>query len=227
MRPVNGGPIRVLVADDKQITRNGLRDLINSRPGDGIIVVGEAATGVEVLERCAELCPDVVIMDLVMPEMGGIEATRRLRQRQPEIAVLVFSVKGDDHWVLEAMRAGARGYLLKDADEDDIRRDIQEVAGGSVVFGPSFANRVASWFEPGRSTVRREFPRLTDREFEVWEGIVEGLDNPGIARELHVSDKWVRNCASQLYAKLQVPGRAAAISLGVQAGVGRQRAGES
>ena len=215
-------PIRVVVADDKQITRSGLRDLINSRPGDGIEVVGEAATGVEVLEQCARLQPDVVIMDLVMPDMGGIEATRRLRQDQPEVAVLVFSVKGDDHWVLEAMRAGAHGYLLKDADEDDIRHDIEKVAGGSVVFGPSFANRVASWFEPGRSTVRRAFPRLTDREFEVWEGIVEGLDNPGIARELHVSDKWVRNCASQLYAKLGVAGRAGAISAGLEAGLGRK-----
>lgn len=225
MEPLTGRPIRVLVADDKQITRNGLRDVINSRPADGIAVVGEAATGAEVLEQCALLHPDVVIMDLVMPDMGGIEATRRLRQRQPEIAVLVFSVKGEDHWVLEAMRAGARGYLLKDADEDDIRRDIQEVAGGSVVFGPSFANRVASWFEPGRSNVRRAFPRLTDREFEVWEGIVEGLDNAGIARELHVSDKWVRNCASQLYAKLGVPGRAAAISLGMQEGLRPDQAG--
>ena len=217
-----GRTIRVVVADDKQITRSGLRDLINSRPAEGIEVVGEAATGVEVLEQCARLQPDVVIMDLLMPEMGGIEATRRLRQDQPEVAVLVFSVKGDDHWVLEAMRAGAHGYLLKDADEDDIRHDIEKVAGGSVVFGPSFANRVASWFEPGRSNVRRAFPRLTDREFEVWEGIVEGLDNPGIARELHVSDKWVRNCASQLYAKLGVAGRAGAISAGVEAGLGRK-----
>ena len=222
---MTGRSIRVLVADDKQITRNGLRDVINSRPGDGIEVVGEAATGVEVLEQCALLHPDVVIMDLLMPDMGGIEATRRLRQCQPEVAVLVFSVKGDDHWVLEAMRAGAHGYLLKDADEDDIRRDIEKVAGGSVVFGPSFANRVASWFEPGRSNVRRAFPRLTDREFEVWEQIVEGLDNPAIARELHVSDKWVRNCASQLYAKLEVPGRAAAISVGLDAGVGGQGGG--
>jgi DNA-binding NarL/FixJ family response regulator len=219
---MNAQPIRVLVADDKQITRDGLRDVINSRPGAGIEVVGEAATGIEALEQCARLCPDVVIMDLVMPDMGGIEATRRLRQRQPEVAVLVFSVKGDDHWVLEAMRAGARGYLLKDADEDDIRRDIEKVAGGGVVFGPSFANRVASWFEPGRANVRRAFARLTDREFEVWEQIVEGLDNPAIARELYVSNKWVRNCASQLYAKLGVSGRAAAISAGLDAGVGRQ-----
>jgi DNA-binding NarL/FixJ family response regulator len=218
---VSGTTIRVVVADDKQITRSGLRDLINSRPGDGIEVVGEAATGVEALEQCARLKPDVVIMDLLMPEMGGIEATRRLREAHPEVAVLVFSAKGEDHWVLEAMRAGAHGYLLKDADEDDIRHDIEKVAGGSVVFGPSFANRVASWFEPGRSNVRHTFPRLTDREFEVWEGIAEGLDNPAIARELHVSDKWVRNCASQLYAKLGVAGRAGAISAGVEAGLGR------
>ncbi len=224
---MSGRPIRVVVADDKQITRSGLRDLINSRPGDGIEVVGEAATGVEVLQQCARLRPDVVIMDLLMPEMGGIEATRRLRQDQPDVAVLVFSVKGDDHWVLEAMRAGAHGYLLKDADEDDIRHDIEKVAGGSVVFGPSFANRVASWFEPGRSSVRQKFPRLTDREFEVWEGIVEGLDNPGIARELYVSDKWVRNCASQLYAKLGVAGRAGAISAGMEAGLGRKPGLES
>ena len=215
-------PIRVVVADDKQITRRGLRDLLNSRPTDGIEVVGEAANGAEVLDQCARLHPDVVIMDLVMPDMGGIEATRRLRKSQPEVAVLVFSVKGEDHWVLEAMRAGAHGYLLKDADEDDIRRDIEKVAAGSVVFGPSFANRVASWFEPGRANVRRAFPQLTDREFEVWEGIVQGLDNPAIARQLYVSDKWVRNCASQLYSKLGVPGRAAAISAGVEAGLGRE-----
>lgn len=219
-------PIRVVVADDKQITRNGLRDVINSRPGDGIEVIGEAATGAEALEQCALLCPDVVIMDLVMPDMGGIEATRRLRQCQPEVAVLVFSVKGEDHWVLEAIRAGAHGYLLKDADEDDIRRDIEKVARGSVVFGPSFADRMASWFAPGRGNVRQVFPRLTDREFEVLEGIVEGLDNPAIARELYVSDKWVRNCASKVYAKLGVSGRAGAIKVGLEAGVGRGRAGE-
>lgn len=224
--PVNARPIRVLVADDKEITRNGLRDVINSRPGDGIVVVGEAATGVEVLEQCAVLDPDVVIMDLMMPEMGGIEATTRLRHRHPRIAVLVFSVKGEDHWVGEAIRAGARGYLLKDADEDDIRRYIHEVAGGGVVFGPSFADRVQLWFQPGRWDVRREFPGLTDREFEVWEGIVDGLDNPGIARRLGVSHKWVRNCASLLYQKLGISGRAEAIRLGVDKGLGQRRVGE-
>jgi DNA-binding NarL/FixJ family response regulator len=213
--------IRVVVADDKQITRNGLRDVINSRPGDGIVVVGEAATGRELLEQCAVLQPDVVIMDLLMPEMGGIEATRRLRQRQPGVKVLVFSVKGEDHWVLEAMRAGASGYLRKDADEDDIRRDIEKVAAGSTVFGPSFANRVASWFEPGRSNVRRAFPQLTDREFEVWELLVDGLDNAAIAGELFLSPKTVRNLASQLYAKLAVAGRAEAIKLGIENRVGR------
>lgn len=131
-------PIRVLVADDKEITRHGLRDVINSRPDDGIVVVGEAATGGEVLTQCARLHPHVVIMDLVMPDMGGIEATRRLRDSHPEVNVLVFSVRAEDHWVQEAVTAGARGYLLKDADEDDIRRDIELVAGGGIVFGPSF-----------------------------------------------------------------------------------------
>jgi DNA-binding NarL/FixJ family response regulator len=220
---MTGAPIRVMVVDDKQITRNGLRELINSRPDEGIEVVGEASTGSEALEQCALLHPDVVIMDVVMPDMGGIEATRRLSQNQPEVAVLMFSVRGEDHWVLEAMRAGAHGYLLKDADEDDIRRDIEKIARGSVVFGPSFANRVASWFEPGRSGVRRAYPQLTDREFEVWEGIVDGLDNPAIARELYVSDKRVRNCVSQLYAKLGVSGRVEAISVAVEAGLGRKR----
>jgi DNA-binding NarL/FixJ family response regulator len=220
---VSERPIRVVVADDKQITRNGLRDVINSRPGDGIVVVGEAATGTEVLEQCAALRPDVVIMDLLMPEMGGIEATRRLRQRHPDVKVLVFSVKGEDHWVLEAMRAGASGYLRKDADEDDIRRDIEKVAAGSTVFGPSFADRVASWFEPGRSSVRRAFPTLTDREFEVWELMVEGLDNAAIAGALFLSPKTVRNLTSQLYAKLGVAGRVEAIKLGIEKGVGRPR----
>jgi DNA-binding NarL/FixJ family response regulator len=208
---MTSAPIRVMVVDDKQITRNGLRELINSRPDEGIEVVGEASTGSEALEQCALLHPDVVIMDVVMPDMGGIEATRRLSQNQPEVAVLMFSVRGEDHWVLEAMRAGAHGYLLKDADEDDIRRDIEKIARGSVVFGPSFANRVASWFEPGRSGVRRAYPQLTDREFEVWEGIVDGLDNPAIARELYVSDK------------LGVSGRVEAISVALEAGLGRKR----
>ncbi len=219
-------PIRVVVADDKQITRNGLRDVINSRPDDGIVVVGEAATGTEVLERCALLHPDVVIMDLLMPEMGGIEATRRLQQRQPDVKVLVFSVKGEDHWVHEAVRAGARGYLRKDADEDDIRRDIETVARGSTVFGPSFAKRVPAWLEPGHSSVRREYPQLTDREFEVWVEMVHGLDNATIAKELHVSYKRVRNCVSELYAKLEVAGRAEAIALGMEKGVGHPRGPE-
>lgn len=223
---MSGRAIRVLVADDVEITRYGLSALLNSRPDDGIEVVGEAATGAEALEQCAVLKPDVVIMDLRMPEMGGVEAIRRLRNCQPEVAVLVLSVLGEDHWVHEAMQAGAHGYLLKNADEDDIRHDIEKVARGGVVFGPSFADRLPSWFQDDRSSVRRAYPQLTDREFEVWEGITSGLDNPAIARDLQISHKRVRNCASQLYTKLGVPGRAAAISLGVEVGLGRTRQSE-
>ncbi len=217
---MTGEPIKVLVADDKQITRNGLRDVINSRPDDGIVVVGEAATGVEVLERCAELHPDVVIMDLLMPDMDGIEATRRLRQLHPEVAVLVFSVRGEEHCVRDAVRAGAKGYLQKDADEDDIRRDIQEVAAGKWVFGGSVADFLRQWCDPGRPSLRSRFPRLTDREFDVWQGIVAGFDNRTIAKWLFVSEKRVRNCTSQVYAKLGVSGRAEAIRLGLEAGIG-------
>ncbi len=223
--PVTARPIRVLVADDKEITRNGLRDVINSRPGDGIVVVGEAATGVEVLEQCAVLDPDVVIMDLVMPEMNGIEATTRLRHRHPRVAVLVFSVKGEDHWVGEAIRAGARGYLLKDADEDDMLHAIRAVGKGEAIFSPAVARRVIDFLTGTRSEVERAvparaFPELTTREREVLDLIAQGLSNPQIAARLYLSPKTVRNHISNIFAKLQVADRAQAIVRARKAGLG-------
>jgi DNA-binding NarL/FixJ family response regulator len=213
--------LRVLVADDHPIVRDGLRLLLGSLAD--IEVVGEAATGTEAVAAAASVEPDVVVMDLHMPELNGIEATRRLVQAQPSVAVLVVTMFDDDDSVFAAMRAGARGYLLKDADQAEIVRAVRAVASGEAIFGPAVATRVLGYFAAAKPAyVIPAFPELTEREREVLELIAQGQSNTEITQRLVVSPKTVRNHISNIFAKLQVADRAQAIVRAREAGLGQQ-----
>ena len=212
-------PLRILVADDHPLFRSGLRALLGAV--SGTIVVGEATTGEEAVVLAAELQPDLIVMDLHMPGVSGIEATRRVLDRSPDVGVLVVTMFEDDHSVFAAMRAGAKGYMLKDADEEDILHAIRAVGKGEAIFSPAVARRVMDFFTGARRTVPvRAFPELTDREREVLDLIAQGLRNPEIAAHLYLSPKTVRNHISNIFAKLQVADRAQAIVRAREAGLG-------
>ena len=203
-------PIRILVADDHALFRDGLRALFLSVPGTE--VAGEAATGEEAVARTADLQPDVVLMDIQMPGINGIEATRRIARDSPHIGVIVVTMFEDDDSVFAAMRAGARGYVLKGADQDEILKVIRAVAAGEAHFGPEIARRLMSFFsarEP--AALAGAFPELTAREREVLDLIARGRNNQEIAKELYLSPKTVRNHISNIFTKLQVADRAQAI----------------
>lgn len=211
---------RVLIADDHPLVRRALRDLIASLPD--MEVVGEAGTGGAVVEQALAARPDVVVMDLKMPEIDGIEATRRLTEAIPGVAVLVLTMYEDDDSVFAAMRAGARGYLLKGAEQDEIVRAIQAVSSGQAIFAPGVAQRVVQFFATGPSPPAPPFPELTPREREVLDLISSGASNPVIARRLAISSKTVSNHISVIFTKLQVADRAQAIVQARRAGLGRR-----
>lgn len=214
-------PLRVLIVDDHQEFVAGLRSLLSIV--EGLEVVGNAFDGRAAVEACGTLQPDVVLMDLHMHGMNGVEATGRIVAASPHIAVLVLTMLEDDESVFAAMRAGARGYLLKGANRADIDRAISAVAGGQLVFGPGVASRVLRYFSgvtPERATDVDAFPQLTLREHEVLTLIAEGRDNTEIARQLVLSAKTVRNHVSNIFAKLQVAHRAQAIVMARDAGLG-------
>jgi len=217
------GTLRVLLADDHPVYRLGLRALLDSV--DGYQVVGEAEDGAAAVRAACDLLPDVVVMDLQMPEMDGIEATRRITVEAPTVAVLVLSYSDEDESVLEAMRAGARGYVLKEAGRDAILRAIADVAGGQMIFGPSIAKRAAALFGAPGQAPARPFPDLTEREFQVLELMAQGLNNQAMANQLGIGDKRVRNCISNIYTKLRVPDRPQAIIRAREAGLGGSSAG--
>lgn len=213
--------VRVLVVDDHPVFRGGLRLAIDTDPD--IEVVGEAGSGREAVDSAAELQPDVVIMDLHMPDLNGVEATRRIVDVSPHIAVLVLTMLEDNESVFTAMRAGARGYLNKGAAPDEILRAIHAVARGAAIFGPSIAERVIEYFgarRPDESALT--FPELTEREREILDLIAQGENNPTIARRLFLSPKTVRNHVSNIFSKLQVADRAQAIVRARRAGLGRE-----
>ena len=210
--------IRVLVADDHPAFRAGLRLMLTT--ADDIDVAGEAEDGNQVVALAAELQPDVVVMDLRMPGLDGIEATRRLLGSQPELGVVVLTMFEDDESVFAAMRAGARGYLLKGAEQDEILRGIRAIAAGEAIFGPSIARRVVEHFAQGVGSTKATFPSLTDREREVLELIAAGRGNAAIAHDLCLTLKTVRNHVSNIFTKLQVSDRAAAIVKARDAGFG-------
>ncbi|MFO7634999.1 MAG: response regulator transcription factor, partial [Caldilinea sp.] len=173
----------------------------------------------QAVRLAAELQPGVVLMDLNMPEMGGVEATRRIVQMQPSVAVLVVTMLDDDS-VFAAMRAGARGYLLKGAEGDDTLRAIRSVAEGEAIFSPTAARRLLSFFSSAASRTPAPFPELTDREREILDLIARGLTNQAIADRLALSPKTVRNQVSMIFSKLQVAGRGEAIVRAREAGLG-------
>jgi len=185
-------PIRVLIADDHTLFRDGLRSLLRSLPD--VEVVDEAADGDATINRTLALQPDVVLMDLQMPGTNGIEATRRILHASPHVGVLVLTMFDDDDYVFAAMRAGARGYILKGADQEELVRAIRAVARGEALFGPAIAKRLMAFFAaPGPLSAPHAFPELTDREREILEIIAQGQNNSEIANRLVLSPKTVRN----------------------------------
>lgn len=211
--------IRVLLADDHPVYLDGLAGLLAAV--EGIDVVGTAVDGHEAITRTAELAPDVVVVDVRMPGLDGIAATRRIVDADPAVGIVVLTMSEEDETLFAAMRAGARGYLLKGATKADIVRAITAVAEGEAIFGPAIARRVAEFLAP-RSSPESVFPELTAREREILELIAAGRTNPQIAASLYLSPKTVRNNVSTIFTKLHVADRAEAIVRAREAGMGRR-----
>lgn len=210
--------LRILIADDHPLFRKGMRTLLTATADTEVI--GEATTGREVIELAAALQPDVILMDLQMPGVNGIEATRQILQDSPNIRILVVTLFEDDASVFTALRAGARGYILKDAKEDEILRAIRAVGSGEAIFSPAIATRLMEFFATPRPSASKEiFPTLTDREREILQLIARGSTNHDIARQLVLSVKTVNNYVSNIFGKLQVTARAQAIIRARDAGL--------
>lgn len=217
--------LRILVVDDHPVFRMGMVALLSSL--DGFDVVAEAADAPSAVEAACEggSPVDVVIMDLHLGETSGVEATREIVARRPDLGVLVVTMMDDDDSVFAAMRAGARGYLLKGASPEEIQRAVLSVANGEVLFGPGIAARAVSYLAGAQQRGPTPFPDLTDREREVLDLVAQGLDNLAISRRLAVSPKTVRNHLSNILTKLQVADRAQAIVRAREAGLGRAEPG--
>jgi DNA-binding NarL/FixJ family response regulator len=209
--------VRVVIADDHPVVRDGLGALLGSRPG--IEVVGTAASGREAVRAAVTVRPDVLVLDLQMPDLDGVAAAREIGRAAPDVAVLVLTMYDDDDSVFAAMRAGARGYLLKGASQDEIARAIHAVAAGEAIFGPAVARRVlAQLSAPTAPTT--PFPELTPRERQVLELMTAGLTTSAIGARLGLAPKTVTNHTSAVFAKLQVQGRAEAVARARRAGLG-------
>jgi DNA-binding NarL/FixJ family response regulator len=212
--------LRVLIADDHPVFRDGIRALLEATAD--IEVVGEATTGHEAILLAEELNPDLILMDVQMPGLNGIEATRQLVAAQPHIRVLVVTMFEDDASVFAAMRAGARGYILKDATKEEIRRAIQAVGNGEAIFSPSIAARLIAYFALPRPAVPQNlFPELSQREREILDLIARGESNNLIADTLGLSAKTVSNYVSNILNKLQVADRTEAMVRARDAGLGK------
>lgn len=211
--------IEVVVADDHPLVRNGLQAMLDS--SEGVRVVGQASNGRQAVKLTTELQPDVVVMDLHMPELDGVAATREILRRSPSVAVLVLSMLDADDSVVAALRAGARGYLLKDSEPDDVLRAIRAVARGEAIFGAEIAGRVLASFSAPRSAPDMPFPELTQREREVLDLLAAGRRNTEIAQRLGVRPKTVRNHVSNILTKLAALDRTEAILRAREAGLGQ------
>lgn len=210
--------IRLLIADDHTFYREGIRAMLQGLAE--IEVVGEAANGEETMTQAEALQPDVILMDIKMPGVNGIEATRRILNASPHIRVLVVTMFEDDESVFAAMRAGARGYLLKDADHDELVRAVKAVSRGEAIFSPVIAQRMIHYFSAlPQSASTTAFPELTTREREILQRIAQGESNSAIANHLAVSLKTVQNHVSNIFSKLQVADRAQAIIRARDAGL--------
>lgn len=212
-------PLRILIVDDHAEFRSGLEAMLAATPG--VEVVGSAGDGQEGVRSALELQPDVVLMDLHMPRLNGVEATQRIVASSPHIGVVVLTMMEDEDSVFAAVRAGARGYLLKGARRAEIVRSIEAVGAGEVIFGPAIAARMTGYFKGVRTPreAAQLFPELTDRERDILARIAAGKENMEIARELDVSIKTIRNHASNIFTKLHVAHRAQAIVLAREAGL--------
>jgi len=212
--------IRILIADDQTITRSGLKMLLAAQ--EEVQVVGEARDGAEAIAMSAALEPDVILMDLRMPGINGIEATRQIHRARPHIGILVLSVFDDDTLVFPAIRAGARGYLLKNTEQDELLRAVHTVATGGAVFSPSIAEKVLSYLSaPPPSLPAQLFDELTAREREILELVAQGKTNAEIATTLNLSAKTVSNYISNVLLKLHAADRAKLMLMALEAGMGQ------
>jgi DNA-binding NarL/FixJ family response regulator len=210
--------IRVVLADDHPVVRSGLSALLASVPS--ITVAGSAGNGSEAVRAAVTLRPDVVVMDIQMPGLDGVAAAREIARVAPDVAVLMLTMFDDDDSVFAAMRAGARGYVLKGAQQDEIVRAIQAVAAGEAIFGAPVARRMLDFFAaPPRAEM--PFADLTFREHQVLDLVAAGARNADIARQMSIAPKTVANHISAIFAKLQVADRAQAIIRARDAGLGR------
>ena len=212
-------PIRVIVVDDHDLLRKGVRDLLSEH---GLQVVGEASDGDDAVRLVAHAAPDVVVMDLNMPRMSGIEATRRLARVSPTSRVLVLTVSADDETVADAIEAGASGYLLKDASGDEIASGVRAAAAGEALISPRIASRLLERLRPEEGSQgpgSGTGAELTDREAEVLRLLAAGRDNAGIAQELYISPRTVKNHISSILAKLHVDNRIQAAVYAVRKGL--------
>lgn len=211
--------LKILIADDHPLFRDGMAGLLDSV--EDTEVVGEASTGDEAVEMARESKPDVILMDIRMPGMNGIAATREILTSDPHIGILVVTMLEDDDSVFAAMRAGALGYLLKGAEQAEVLRAIRAVANGEAIFGPGIARRVMGFFSaPKPAAPPRAFPEITSREEEVLTLIARGHTNPDIAQHLFLSLKTVQNHVSNIFVKLRVADRAQAAIRAREAGLG-------
>lgn len=212
--------IRILVADDHPVVRNGLTALLRTLPG--LEVAGEASDGEDAVREAQLLRPDVVLMDVRMPVLDGIEATRRIRAAVPDTKILVLTMYDDDDSVFTAMQAGAQGYVLKEAEQEEIVRAVHAVVAGEAIFSPKVAARVLGYFatpRPAPVESRYPFPQLTERERAILGLLTEGRRTSAIADELFLSPKTVSNHLTSIFAKLEVAGRAEAIVRAREGGI--------
>ncbi|WP_198587034.1 response regulator [Glycomyces xiaoerkulensis] len=216
-------PIRVVVVDDHRLFRQGLVALL--REAADTEVVGQAGTGAEALRVVGETDPDVVLMDLRMPEMNGVDATRGIVSERPDAAIVVLTMLEDDGSLFAAMCAGARSYLLKGADQEEVLRTIRSAAAGEARFGPAVARRLTAFFRRAdhQGLAVTPFSELTDREREILDLVASGYDNSRIALRLNISPKTVSNNISSIFAKLHVADRSQAIVKAREGGLGRDR----
>lgn len=213
--------MRVLLVEDHPMFRDGLARMLETV--EDFEVVGEAGTGEEAVQLAEKLNPNIILMDLNLPKMSGIEATKRIIQKLPGIGILVLTMYDDDRSVFAAMRAGARGYLLKEANRNEIIRAIQAVGDGEAIFSPSIARRMMYYFEAKSKQVHVDvFPQLTEREREVLDHIAKGENNAEIASVLGLNQKTVRNHVSNILSKLHASDRAHAIIMAREAGLGKE-----